>query len=243
MMPRTRPTTRPDADQVRHRGGPAKQKAPSSRTKFRQYFPDDAGRNRITIEVTPHDIARSKRGDSYNCILAHAIARIIPDATRIGVDTQAIRFTHAGKRFTYLTPPVAAGYVAAFDAGDSMYPFRFRLNDQSRIVVPVRVRRKVRTHAGRLAQQAVNRAKARVRRRMADKPPEQSQAAAAKAAQTAYAAVREQHPDEPFKQSDRGGRPPIPLVFKRKHRLYGGRLLRVNQPNRHSEPTANAAVS
>jgi hypothetical protein len=241
MMPRTTPTTRPDADQGRHRGGPAKKKAPSSRTKFRQYFPDDAGKNRITIEVTPHDIARSKRGDSYNCILAHAIARIIPDATRIAVDTQAIRFSHAGKRFTYLTPPVAAGYVAAFDAGDAIYPFRFRLNDQSRIVVPVRVRRQVRTHAGRLANRAVLRAKARVRRRMADKPPEQTQAAAAKAAQAAYAAVRAEHPDEPFKQSDHGGRPPIPLVFKRKNRLYGGRLLRVNQPNRHQTPATEAS--
>jgi hypothetical protein len=242
-MPRTTPTSKPDADQVRHRGGPAKKKVPPSRVKFRQYFPDDAGKKRITIEVTPHDIVRSKRGDSYNCVLAHAIARIVPDATRIDVDTQAIRFTHAGKRFTYLTPPVAAGYVAAFDAGDPIHPFRFRLNDERRIVVPVRVKRMVRTAAGRLAERAVSRAKARVRRRMANKPPEQTQAAAAKAAQSAYAAVREQHPDEPFKQSDRGGRPPIPLVFKRKHRLYGGRLLRVNQPNRHSEPTANAAVS
>jgi hypothetical protein len=242
MMPRTRTPKRPDQAQLQGpSAGARKKKITAARTKFRQYFPDDAGKNRITIEVTPHDIARSKRGDSYNCILAHAIARIIPDATRIGVDTQAIRFTHAGKRFTYLTPPVAAGYVAAFDAGDAMYPFRFRLNDQSRIVVPVRARRIITTPAGRLAQRAVNRAKARVRRRMADKPPEQTQAAAAKAAQAAYSAVREQHPDEPFQQSDRGGRPPIPLVFKRKNRLYGGRLLRVNQPNRHQTPATEAS--
>jgi hypothetical protein len=39
-------------------------------------------------------------------------------------------------------------YVIAFDAGDPIHPFSFRLNDSRRFVLPPRVRRRVRAEAG-----------------------------------------------------------------------------------------------
>ena len=62
-----------------------------------------AQQKRFKVEVTEEDISKAQRNNSYKCVVAQAIARTIPDATRIEVDTQAIRFTRAetGERWLY----------------------------------------------------------------------------------------------------------------------------------------------
>lgn len=93
--------------------------------------------SRINIDVTNDDIARAHISDSYKCVVAQAVARTLPDATRIEVDVATIRFTRDEKRFVYLTPFIVQGYVVAFDAGEPIAPFRFQLRD------PQQVRRRV----------------------------------------------------------------------------------------------------
>jgi hypothetical protein len=85
---------------------------------------------RFTVKVTEEDIDRAIRSDSYNCVVAQAVARAIPNAHHIEVDTQLIRFTHGtGERYGYLTPYSVQGYVVAFDAGDPIRPFEFQLRN------------------------------------------------------------------------------------------------------------------
>jgi len=86
-------------------------------------------KSRFNIDVTAEDIAKAHVGDSYRCVVAQAIARQVPNARRIEVDVQTIRWSDQEGRHVFLTPFTAAGYVVAFDAGDEIHPFRFQLRD------------------------------------------------------------------------------------------------------------------
>jgi hypothetical protein len=169
--------------------------------------------SRYTIEVTDAYIERARKNDSYRCVVAQAIARTIPDATRIEVDVQTIRFTVEDERRLYLTPYVVQGYVVAFDAGDPVVPFKFQLRD------PKRLRRRVHTKAGKAIKRARNRAATKRvdPRRDEDLTP----SADVESVKAAYAG-------EPQRETTPGERIP-PRVFKRKKRSYGHRLLRINQ--------------
>lgn len=103
--------------------------------------------DRIAIEVTQADIDRARRQDSYRCVVVQAIARTVPNAHGITVDTQTIRFTVDGERRQYLTPAGAAMYVVAFDAGDKLEPFRFRITNPRRVALTVRTPRGHEIHA------------------------------------------------------------------------------------------------
>lgn len=197
---------------------------------------------RVTVEVTAADIARAHVADSYRCVVAQAIARTLPGATRIEVDIQTIRFTLNGERLIYLTPYTAAGYVVAFDAGDKIHPFRFQLRD------PIKGRRRVRTAAGVdvgrkenqvraernraaraeavLAGAAVATSKREVAtaKEIVEAAPEKI-AAAEKELADARAAYREAG----VTLASQVGRRNPPKVSKTKKRNYGHRLLRVNQ--------------
>src|SRR4029077_5439608 len=106
-----------------------------------------------TIRVTQEDIDRATRKSSSRCVVALAIARQIPDAARVEVDVQSVRFTQGDVRREFVVPPVVASYVCDFDAGDEIHPFTFRLRTDREVV---RERPKL-TEAGR------ERDKARVR--------------------------------------------------------------------------------
>src|SRR5215475_5876738 len=82
---------------------------------------------RLHVDVTQRDIDWGIRGDSGRCVVARALARSIPDAARIEVDTQTVRFTSGGKRWAFLTPLVVQQYVADFDGGKPIGPFAFTL--------------------------------------------------------------------------------------------------------------------
>lgn len=192
------------------------------------------GKTRINIEVTERDIERAHRNDSYTCVVSQAIARAVPDATRIEVDAQLIRFTRAGIRYAYLTPYAVQGYVIAFDAGDAIEPFSFQLRD------PKKLRRHLHTEAGK----AIDRIRKRERRKAAASPAangsEQGHAHVSDATKSATGKKKVSELEEvkaayagaakSRKVADGGdSRRAPPRVFKKKRRSYGHRLLRINQ--------------
>jgi hypothetical protein len=193
-------------------------------------------KTRINVEVTERDIERAHKNDSYTCIVSQAIARTVTDATRIETDVQLIRFTRGGVRYGYLTPYAVQGYVVAFDAGDPIQPFSFQLRD------PRILRRTVNTEAGK----AIDRARTRQKRAEASpappappegrggKPPVAAskkaatgapQAGELEAVKAAYAAAQKSRTVAGGSDARRAP----PRVFKKKTRMYGHRLLRINQ--------------
>ena len=190
-------------------------------------------RKRVKVEVTEEDIAKAHRNDSYKCVVAQAIARIVPDATRIEVDTQTIRFTSKGARLVYLTPYAVQGYVVAFDAGEEIEPFDFNLRE------PMPVRRRVKTEEGKAALRAATKARTETKKAVCPAPSdaplehtvptviEHTEADAKAAYREAWAEARQANPGATEKST--GGRKPTPRVFKTKQRSYGHRILRINQ--------------
>lgn len=203
----------------------------------------------LTVDVTQEDIDKAFRNNSARCVVAQAIARTFPKAHHIGVDMHTIRFTDGGKRYTYLTPPKVEGYVVAFDAGDTIHPFRFGLRTDQRMVLT----RNKRTDAGKRqanAKQSEQYARRRAERVEAD--PEASEAdkqvarekvAAAEANRRVVEAEvatlpksrNERHDDEP--PVNEAGRPTVKprtgrqTVHGRNTRAYGRRTMRENQPD------------
>jgi hypothetical protein len=162
------------------------------------------------VHVEQHDIDRAVQQDSSHCVVATAVARAFPDAVRITVDTQLIRFTHAltGRRVAYLTPLKVQAYVVAFDAGDPIPPFSFSLSD------PVPVRQRQLTDEGK-------------RRQLVSKDKRKGKPANPRKPRPLLDAVITQ-PNTVDASAPDAWRPP-PLVFKRRTRQYGMRVLRANQ--------------
>jgi hypothetical protein len=161
-------------------------------------------RKRLEIQVSQEDIDRGIREDSARCVVARAIARTIPDATRIEVDTQAIRFTSGGKRLIYLTPWTAQNYVVAFDAGDEIKPFEFRIGN------PIEAKRKPYKPATIREVRDLSMTDNAIRQREAKK------------------ARRAKGPTVAAPASGPVARA-VPRVFKARKRTYGHRVLRINK--------------
>lgn len=164
----------------------------------------DRGTNRVNVEVTEQDIARAIVSDSYKCVVAQAIARTIPDSTKIEVDVQTIRFTRQGtqKRYVYLTPFQVQGYVVAFDAGDCIEPFKFQLRN------PIIAKRRV------LAP---------------TKPIEPVPLVVPKADKVEATVIDSIPLAVPLSRQTTEGVKAPPRTFKKKSRSYGMRILRYNQ--------------
>jgi hypothetical protein len=109
--------------------------------------------DRRRISITQQEIEKAAPQKSGRCLVARAIAAKFPDATRIDVDMQTIRFTRDGERWVYLTPWEVQRYITEFDAGDPIDPFQFTLTKS------VQIQRRTRTAAG----QQVSRAQAKAR--------------------------------------------------------------------------------
>ena len=85
---------------------------------------------RIRVQVTEDDIMAGIRQSSVNCMVARALKRAHPEAERVMVDIQTIRFTDAdGKRRLWLTPFPTQDLIVAFDAGEfsKLHPVVFQL--------------------------------------------------------------------------------------------------------------------
>ena len=190
----------------------------------------------MKIDVNAVDVARAYKNDSYHCVVAQAIARKLPHATHIEVDTQSIRFSMDGERRVYLTPWIVQGYVIAFDAGDPIEPFTFSLQK------PTITKRRTRTAVGLAAHKAAREAREAARKKVAKAPaakaPPKKKVTSPKAkrevdpreaAKIAYKKVVEAHPGQPQSVTSSPGRRAVPRVFKARKRTYGSRLLRINQ--------------
>ena len=191
---------------------------------------------RLRVQVTEADIAKAEQNKSMKCVVAQALRRSIPGATRVDVDVQSIRWTGAdGVRYVYLTPYPVQGYVVAFDAGDVIHPFTFTLDPRSRIPV----KRQVRTAAGT----AVSRANGRVqgakqkRARVAAKV-ENGEAPAVQlkkvdrevaAEQESYSAVKAAYEGQKQVVTSGEGRHAVPRIGRSSVRRHGIRVLRINQ--------------
>jgi hypothetical protein len=191
----------------------------------------------LHIEVSPKDIEQAKVKDSSRCVVATAIARSIDGACRIEVDVQTVRFTVDGQRHVYVTPYAVAGYVAAFDAGEEIHPFAFRLNESTRLPM----KHQKRTPAGnaiRRAQQKRTDRQAKLVELEAQTtdPTLPSPSPAVRkvarerlaAAEDDVATVTAAYADQAKTVETEGVRRPPQRVFKTGRREYGQRLLRVN---------------
>lgn len=205
---------------------------------------DKSGNYRI--QVTEEDIRKAVVNSSMKCVVARAIARSVPDASRVDVDTQTIRWSTPDERVVYLTPYSVQGYVIAFDAGEEIQPFTFVLDRRRR--VPVQSKRK--TPAGKAIARTTDKVRRQRRkveqlelvakgetvppatptkRMLAEEElgPRRSELTEAERTATetraAYAgAVQNEMQGE--------GRPKAqPRVFKTNERHYGQRALRINQ--------------
>jgi hypothetical protein len=83
----------------------------------------------VIIPVEQAHIDHSMERNSSHCMTALAIAEAIPDATRIAVDLQTIRWTRRGLRYCFLTPHVCQDNIIAFDQGEraAIQPFELRM--------------------------------------------------------------------------------------------------------------------
>jgi hypothetical protein len=204
-------------------------------------------RKRVSVSVTEEDIAKAHQNDSFSCVIAQAVARTVPAAHHIEVDTQSIRWTEGSERYIWLTPLSAQDYVIAFDAGEEIAPFRFQLSRRTP------VRRQERTEAGvavdnarsavrtaKVAQERVERAAKRE-----EATPKQVKAAAAKVAKAerTFEQVKTAHRGE--KQTVRKPGPgrtqaPRRVITKTRIRSYGQRALRINWPENEDHSPAEA---
>jgi hypothetical protein len=193
-----------------------------------------------TVNVTQEDIDKAIRKQSARCVIATALARTIPGATKVAVDLQALRFTVNGERHVYFTPPGAAGYVIAFDAGEPIHPFGFRLSETHRLpVAPARpksdagrTRTRTRDKVARAeraiakAELAVTEAATAAQREVA---AERLTAATERltAARAEHAATLTDTAGQPTEAAPRSRALPR-TTFKRGSRHYGHRVLRIN---------------
>jgi hypothetical protein len=83
----------------------------------------------VVVSVEQEHIDASMQRDSSHCMVAMAISASIPDARRIAVDLQTIRFSRNGLRYLFLTPRVAQDCIIAFDLGEreKIAPFVLRM--------------------------------------------------------------------------------------------------------------------
>lgn len=199
------------------------------------------------IEVGQADIEKAVTKDSAHCVVAQALARTFPDARSIGVDANTIRFTRGhgetSKRYTYATPSAVYQYVVAFDAGDEIHPFTFRLYDDQRFIVRRRrttdlgkkvdnagavVRRAERKAEIVAADPAASEAERTVARERAEVARAEHKLARAQAA-AAPKQTTEKLPDVPAEEIRNGGGIAKRVsVTRGKRRQYGHREMRIN---------------
>lgn len=83
----------------------------------------------MKVAVEKSHIQNGVERDSTMCMIADAIKSKRPSLKYVTVDVQSIRFTDLdkGKRYVFLTPPVAQRNLLRFDQGKPVQPFTFSL--------------------------------------------------------------------------------------------------------------------
>lgn len=83
----------------------------------------------LDCEVTKEILATARIADSSHCMSAAAVLAARPNAFKISVDLQTIRFSDRIRRlrFIYLTPRLVQQAIVLWDQGQKVEPFSFRL--------------------------------------------------------------------------------------------------------------------
>jgi hypothetical protein len=100
--------------------------------------------SQIVLNVTQEDIDKAKPKDSSHCMIADALKRAVPTASRVSVDLATVRYSDAknGKRYIFLTPQLAQQRLLWFDQADPhLKPFKVRLSRPVQIVKTKEARR------------------------------------------------------------------------------------------------------
>jgi hypothetical protein len=95
-----------------------------------EFAPSVWDHGRAEISVLQKHLDEALRANSSHCAIAMAIADALPNARRISVDLQTIRWTDCKKgiRYCFLTPHVAqTDVIIPFDQGEACKPVRFRV--------------------------------------------------------------------------------------------------------------------
>lgn len=79
----------------------------------------------LNFPVTAEIIETAVPKDSAHCMIADGLKAAMPKATDVSVDLATIRFSdrESGRRYIYLTPPVAQVSLLKFDHGEKPEPF------------------------------------------------------------------------------------------------------------------------
>lgn len=90
----------------------------------------------IALDVTAEIVQAATERNSAHCVIADAVKAALPDATRIAVDLQTIRFSlpTTGRRYIFLTPQAAQHVLLDFDQGIKPEPQRIRLGRPTQTV-------------------------------------------------------------------------------------------------------------
>lgn len=105
----------------------------------------------MKIKVTRKHINTAIKKDSHHCMIADAIKEKHPLAQYIQVDVQSIRFSNpkTGKRYIYMTPPIAQMNLLKFDKGDkTLKPFEFTVGKPRHKSIGIRKDRVLKPRAG-----------------------------------------------------------------------------------------------
>ena len=100
---------------------------PAGTNKLATLLPKRAPRGKVDI-LQEHIDEGIRRNSSY-CAIAEAVKLAFPQASKVSVDLQTIRWSdrEKGLRYQYLTPPIAQQYLLNFDDGIKCRPFSFNL--------------------------------------------------------------------------------------------------------------------
>lgn len=185
---------------------------------------------RVKVVVTEKIINTAVTGNSSHCMIADALRVAYPQATRVSVDIQTIRFTDPVRRqrFVYLTPRNAQLAILAFDEGRKPNAFQLTLRGGQAVAMGNKAKdeRAPRSPAQRAAAEA-NMARARDvlhgpgKGTRAKDAPAAPTFVAPKRVKSAGVAVR---PDDTSRPAVTGGKTP-PKTTVGQRRIFGLRAI------------------
>jgi hypothetical protein len=103
--------------------------------KSKKGSPGHSGGRGIVLVITEEIINAAIQRDSSHCVIADALRAAVPNAQRVSVDIQTIRFTDpmSERRYIYLTPALCQMILVDFDQGRKPAPMAIRLGNPSQI--------------------------------------------------------------------------------------------------------------
>jgi hypothetical protein len=88
----------------------------------------------LSVNVTEEIINGAQPCKFRKCMVAEAIQQKYPSATYVWVDSSIIKFTLDGLRYWFLPPQNVKNYIAAYDRGQNVKPFKFITTMRVRVV-------------------------------------------------------------------------------------------------------------